>query len=108
MNDTRETLTSNLTIPRTPADNENGEDIAPELRPTPRFQENDEVVPALYPERVLYASAPYWDYEFGGWLIAPGFIGIHECNFVLASEQAQWEPHAAGLWSWWTRIGATP
>jgi hypothetical protein len=103
MNDTRETLTCNLTAPRTAANNENGEDIALELRPAPRFQENDGVIPASHPDRVLCASRPFWDYEFGGWLIAPGLIGIHECNFILETERAEWEPHAEGLWSWWTR-----
>jgi hypothetical protein len=103
MNDTRETMTKNLTASRRPADNENGEDIAPELRPAPRFKAGDEVIPALYPDRVMESSEPYWDYEFSGWLISPGFIGVHECNFILESEREQWEPHADGLWSWWTR-----
>jgi hypothetical protein len=103
MNDTRETLTERLTAPRTPAKNENGEDIAPELRPAPRFKAGDQVIGAHWPDKVLCSSEPYWDYEFSGWLIAPGLIGVHECNFILASEREQWEPHDQGLWSWWTR-----
>jgi hypothetical protein len=106
MNDTRETLAERLTAPRVAADNEHREDIASELRPEPRFQAGDRVIPASHPNMVLVAPEPYWDYEFSGWLISPGLIGVHECNFIPEAERALWEPHADGLWSWWTRVEA--
>jgi hypothetical protein len=104
MNDTRDTMTARLDAPRAPADNENGEDIMLDYRPAPRFNVGDKVIPAGYPDRVFtLVDASIWDYEFSGWLIFPGMIGVHECNFILESEREQWEPHADGLWSWWTR-----
>jgi hypothetical protein len=103
MNDTRDTLVNNLKAARYPEDNENGEDIAPADRPTPRFKDGDRVIAASRLDLDLVASDAQWDYEFSGWLIFPGAIGIHECNFILAKERDQWEPHFNGLWSWWTR-----
>ena len=44
-----------------------------------------------------------WDETFGGWLLSYGSIGIHEQNFISAIEKDKWEPHEAGLWSYWTR-----
>ena len=106
MKDTRETIIGNSGYPKLPrvkADNENGEDIAPEHRPAPRFKVGDLLVMALRPdEPFTLRSEPRWDYEFSGWLIAPGCIGVHECNYILANERDRWEPHVAGLWSWWT------
>jgi hypothetical protein len=83
------------------------EDVAPEHRPAPRFKAGDVVRIACKPELVIELDRDaYWDYEFGGWLVCPHLIGIHESNFVLESEVDQWEPHAgSGLWSWWTRKG---
>lgn len=49
----------------------------------------------------------FWDKSFGGWLVCPAGIGIHEQNFILESEHEQWEPHEDGLWSYWTRKEAT-
>jgi hypothetical protein len=105
MKDTRETLTRNLLIPRSPANNELGENIAPENRPAPRFKIGDKLVSAYFPDHVMSLNDdPYWDYEFGGWLVAPGAIGVHESNFVLADEVDEWEPHAEEtLWSYWTK-----
>ena len=104
MRDTRETLTRHLTAPRVSANNEMGENIAPEHRPPPRFRAVDVVRIACRPEQSIELQTnAYWDYEFGGWLVCPHLIGIHESNFVLEAEVDQWEPHANGLWSWWTK-----
>jgi len=104
MKDTSETLVCKLGLPMVPADNEMGDDIALERRPPCRFKVGDEIVPAFYPDKpYVLRYPPYWDREFGGWLIVRGLIGIHESNFILASERGQWKPHADGLWSWWTK-----
>jgi len=110
MTDTRETLVAWMTdLPRVAATNENGEDIAPENRPPCRVEVGDALLMALRPgEPFVLRSAPFWDYEFQGWLISPGLIGVHESNYILASERDDWEPHAEGLWSWWTRKEETP
>lgn len=104
MDDTRETKVANLHLPMAAADNENGNDIAATDRPEPRFKTGDVLMSAYrdgYPFRLR--DSPCWDREFGGWLVAPGAIGVHESNFILASERGDWEPHPDGLWSWWTR-----
>ena len=109
MNDTRETLVSNLTIERMVTNNEFGQDIPKSLRPVPRFKAGDKVRMALRPDEVIKLQrSAYWDYEFQGWLIAPGLIGVHECNYILADELDLWEPHPDGLWSWWTLKNANP
>lgn len=107
MLDTRETMVCNLTnLPRSKANNEFGENIPKAQRPKPRFRKGQCIIHASNLDRVItLQSPPYWDYEFQGWLVAPGLIGVHECNFVLADEVTLWEPHNDGLWSWWTRVG---
>jgi len=102
MNDTRDTLICNMALPMVSADNEMGDDIASEVRPAPRFKAGD-IVLAAYSDEVpwvLYMDS-YWDREFGGWLVVPRCIGVHESNCILAAERDQWVPHAHGLWSWW-------
>ena len=110
MTDTRETKVARLPdLPRVAATNEDSEDIAPENRPLPRFKIGDTLLMALRPgEPFELESEPWWDYEFQGWLLSPGLIGVHESNYILASERDDWEPHVAGLWSWWTRKEPTP
>lgn len=104
MQDTRETLARNLTAPRVRANNEDGEDIPPEHRPAPRFKAGDVVrIPIRPGQDIVIPTDARWDYAFSGWLVYPRAIGIHESNFVLASEVDEWEPHANGLWSYWTR-----
>ena len=105
MTDTRETLVSRLPeLRRVQAGNENGEEIAPGERPPCRFEVGDRLIMAMRPEMsFVLGSAPYWDYEFGGWLLTPGLIGVHESNYIFAYERDKWEPHAGGLWSYWTR-----
>lgn len=103
--DTRDTLVARLPEKRRmESNNEHGKDIPENLRPPPRFKIGDVLVMALRPDEPFTLDRePWWDYEFQGWLIAPGLIGVHECNYILASERDDWEPHADGLWSWWTR-----
>jgi len=103
MKDTRETLVENLTKERVPADNERGEDIPEKDRPAPRFKKEDNLIMASNQVHFTLTKEPFWDYEFQGWLVVPGLIGIHESNFILSSEWMDWEAHIDGLWSWWTR-----
>ena len=90
-------------LPRIPADNEDGVDIPSEQRPPCRFRVGDELVGGNLGFIFVLRVPPYWDYEFGGWLIVPGGAGVHESNFILASELENWDRHPDGLRSWWTR-----
>lgn len=105
MNDTRETLFHNLKITeREKANNELGDDIPKEFKPLPRFKIGQKLRSALHPNRVFTLDVkPFWDREFSGWMIAPGFIGIHESNFILAEEIDDWIPVSNGLWSYWIK-----
>jgi hypothetical protein len=106
MNDTRDTLISRLkeTCRMVKANNEMGDDVHPEDRPAPRFKKGD-ILLAAYALHMPFEleQNSFWDREFQGWLIAPGFCGVHESNFILESEKDDWVPHEDGLWSWWER-----
>ena len=79
-------------------------DGATEQTTTPRFKVGDHVlIPAFGQIREQVPHAIYWDSEFGGWMLACAIIGVHEQNYILASERDLWEPHDDGLWSWWIR-----
>lgn len=105
MDDTRDTMVCNLkNVKKILADNELGEDVHPDDRPKPRFKKGDVLIAAYRPEiKYELQDEPRWDREFQGWLIAPSFIGIHECNYILAEERELWKPHKNGFWSYWTK-----
>jgi len=68
----------------------------------PRFNVGDHVlIPAFGEIKEQVPHSVFWDEEFGGWLLACAVIGVHEQNYILASERDFWEPHEEGLWSWW-------
>ena len=71
-----------------------------------RFKVGDKVLSSHNGEVVLQ-TVPHinWDKAFGGWLLFCHLIGGHEQNYILESEQDQWEAHEDGLWSWWERKG---
>ena len=78
---------------------------ATEETTAPRFKIGDKLlIPAFGEIREQTPHAVFWDAEFGGWLLACAAIGVHEQNYILASERDMWEPHDDGLWSWWTRV----
>ena len=69
-----------------------------------RFKVGDKVIISHngeYVEQIPHAV--YWDEEFGGWLLCCHLIGIHEQNYILASELDKWQHHEDGLWSWWEK-----
>lgn len=109
MNDTRETIIGlpvcTITQERIAANNENGNDVPPDKRPKCRFKIGDTIVTIRNGEirKFVVENEPYWDREFGGWLLSRGLIGVHESNFVHESEFKEWEFHANNLWSWWTK-----
>jgi len=107
MDNTRDTIISLSKIHPSKlikADNELGKDVKEEFRPKPRFKKGDILVSAYASQNAFELDRdPYWDIEFGGWLISPALIGIHECNFIKASEKDLWEPYPNGLWSYWKR-----
>ena len=105
MKDTRETIIKLGDYEEIPVDNELRQDIASDKRPKPRFKRGDRLISADAPYMFFeLKDNPFWLREFGGWvMIVPGCIGVHESNFILASEKDLWESHENGLWSWWTR-----
>lgn len=73
----------------------------------PRFSVGQEVLWRYRGSELMRSSvkSTLWDREYGGWLVVTGSIGIHEQNFISATdyENYEWEHHENGLWSWWTR-----
>ena len=71
---------------------------------SPRFKVGDTLlIPALGEIREQVSHTIFWDKEFGGWLVCCGCIGVHEQNYILASERDLWTPEDDGLWSYWTK-----
>jgi len=104
MNDTRDTLIHNMPdLPRVLADNEFGDNIPESTRPPCRFKVGDLLLHPGQEEPFTLTREPFWDREFGGWMLAPGMCGVHESNYILAEEADNWTPHLDGLWSWWER-----
>lgn len=103
MNDTRETIIKLGDYKEVPAKNELGHDVPVDKRPASRFKKGDILSAAYAKEEFELQNNPHWDREFGGWLVHQNFLGIHESNFILASEKDLWDPHPNILWSWWTR-----
>lgn len=69
-----------------------------------RFEIGDKVlIPNQGKKIECIPHAINWDKSFGGWLLHCHLIGVHEQNYILASERDLWKPHENGLWSYWTR-----